>query len=70
MYTAVVDGGTYDASEEARALNLEGVTATEQKRQEEALRAFAAAIALAPSWPAPYNNRAQLYRLLRKEQGK
>lgn len=59
-----------DWSDEVQALNIAGVTATEQNKKEEALAAFAQAIAMEPSYPAPYNNRAQLYRLMRQEDGK
>jgi len=50
----------------ARERNSEGVQATEAGRHQEALRAFQEAIQTEPSWGAPYNNRAQLYRIMRR----
>jgi len=52
---------------EARRLNTLGVTATEAGRHEEALQHFREAISLEPEWGAPFNNRAQLYRILRRD---
>jgi len=55
-------------NELARQKNAEGVEATEAGRQQEALAAFQQALQLEPSWGALYNNRAQLYRIMRRDE--
>jgi len=65
---AVLAGeGDEGVGEEARALNGAGVKAGEKGDKGAALEAFGAAIAQEPKWAAPYNNRAQVYRLMRRD---
>lgn len=63
----VEDDSTNVGGPKARELNSTGVAAAEAGQNDEALKALSDAIAEAPDWAAPYNNRAQLYRLLRQE---
>ena len=61
--------GDLSVTPEAKELNSQAVRATEDGRKDDALEAFERAIRISPNWAALYNNRAQLYRLMRKEQG-
>lgn len=54
----------------SKNLELEGVELTEAGKLDEALEKFDAAIAVSSQRPSPYNNRAQLYRFLDKDECK
>jgi tetratricopeptide (TPR) repeat protein len=56
--------------EEAAQLELQAIRLTEQKspQLQDAVRLLTQAIALAPEYPSPYNNRAQVYRLLGEQE--
>jgi len=65
---AVLAGeGDAEVPAAARGSNAEGVAAARRGDKAAALAAFGAAVAAAPQWAAPYNNRAQLYRLMRRD---
>lgn len=51
----------------SKNLELEGVELTEAGKLDEAIGKFDEAIEVSPQRPSPYNNRAQLYRLLEKD---
>lgn len=51
----------------SKGLELEGVKLTEAGKMDEALQKFNEAIGIAQHRPSPYNNRAQLYRFLEKD---
>lgn len=55
---------------ESKQLELEGVKFTEAGKFDEALSKFNEAIAVATDRPSIYNNRAQLYRFLQKDDRK
>jgi hypothetical protein len=52
----------------SKALEVEGVTLTEAAKLPEALEKFNASIEIAVNRPSPYNNRAQLYRFMEKDE--
>lgn len=45
----------------AKRLEMEAVKVAEQGRMEDALTLLTQAMALAPHYPSPYNNRAQVH---------
>lgn len=47
----------------AKEMEVEAVRAAEGGRLEEALQLLTTAITMAPAYPSPYNNRAQVHRL-------
>lgn len=51
----------------SKYLEVEGVELSEAGKFEEALKKFNESIEVAKDRPSPYNNRAQLYRFLEKE---
>nr|CAD2175689.1 unnamed protein product [Meloidogyne enterolobii] len=51
---------------ESEIQNLEGVKLAEEEKMEEALEKFNNAIEICPQNPSVYNNRAQLYLLMKK----
>lgn len=51
----------------SKALEVEGVQLTEAGNLDEALQKFNESIKIAELRPSPYNNRAQLYRFLKKD---
>lgn len=51
----------------SKGLELEGVKLTEAGKMDEALEKFNEAIEIAQHRPSPYNNRAQLYRFLERD---
>ena len=55
--------------QKSRQLERDGVQAAEDGKHEEALRLFTEAITTAPQRASPYNNRAQLYRLMHRNDG-
>ena len=48
-------------------LEVEGVTLTESGKLDEALDKFSESIKISDRRPSPYNNRAQLYRFMEKD---
>ena len=60
-----------DSEESKRSQQLErdGVQAAEAGNHEEALRLLTEAVVTAPQRPSPYNNRAQVYRLMHRKEG-
>jgi hypothetical protein len=67
--TDVTDDDEEDTDEniQSRTLELEGVKLTEEGKLNEALEKFNKSIKIAHTRPSPYNNRAQLYRFLEKD---
>lgn len=61
------EGNSPEISESKR-LEVEGVNCTESGELEVALEKFNRSIEIASRRPSAYNNRAQLYRLLDKDQ--
>lgn len=55
---------------ESMKLEAEAVAAAENKEFENALELFQKSINIAPLRAAPYNNRAQTYRLMENDDGK
>lgn len=62
------DEGSSPEILESKRLEVEGVNATESGELEVALEKFNESIRVASQRPSAYNNRAQLYRLLDKDQ--
>lgn len=54
-------------AQEAKLLEMKGIQASEQENYEDALLHFTKAIALAPHIASSYNNRAQAFRLLKRD---
>jgi hypothetical protein len=54
----------------SKALEVEGVELTEAAKLEEALEKFNKSIEISRNRPSPYNNRAQLYRFMEKDDRK
>lgn len=54
----------------SKTLEVEGVKLTEAGKLDDALRNFTESIAVATHRPSPYNNRAQLYRFMEKDDRK
>ncbi|KAL1138276.1 hypothetical protein AAG570_009965, partial [Ranatra chinensis] len=54
----------------AKELELKGVRAAEKGELPAAVEFFTCAIRMAPNRPSGYNNRAQAYRLMHREQDK
>jgi tetratricopeptide (TPR) repeat protein len=52
------------AVDERKVLEVEAIRLAEEKRYEEALQRLTAAVKVSPSHPSPYNNRAQVLRLM------
>jgi len=61
------DEGSSEEIVKSKTLELEGVNLSEAGKLDEALVKFNEAILIATSRPSPYNNRAQLYRFLKKD---
>lgn len=61
------DEGNSDAILSSKRFELEGVKLAEAGIFDEAMNKFNESIALAGQRPSPYNNRAQLYRLMEKD---
>lgn len=61
------DEGNSDEVLSSKKLELEGVQLSEAGKLEEALIKFNESIKIAPSRPSTFNNRAQLYRFLEKD---
>ena len=61
------DEGNSEAVQSSKRYELEGVTLTEKGKFDEALMKFNESISIATERPSPYNNRAQLYRFLKKD---
>lgn len=64
------DEGSSEEIIKSKQLELEGVKLTEDGKFEEALLKFNESLALAVHRPSIYNNRAQLYRFLQKDDRK
>ena len=65
QYKVEEDEAVLDKDEEevvcgVKEVELEGVRAAEGGRLEEAVELLTRAITMAPSYPSPYNNRAQV----------
>jgi len=65
----VVDAeeGNSASVQTSKKLEVEGVHLTEAGKLEEALEKFNESIRVAPERPSPFNNRAQLYRFMEKD---
>lgn len=61
------DEGSSERILRSKEFEIEGVRLSESGKLEEALGFFNQAIDKAPRRPSPYNNRAQLYRLMDKD---
>ncbi|CAG9786551.1 unnamed protein product [Diatraea saccharalis] len=61
---------TTDLDKQASALCSQGVRLAETGKQEEALVLLSQGIELAPGRPAAYNDRAQLLRLMQRDDGR
>lgn len=62
------DEDNSEANLASKNLEIEGVELTEKAQFDGALEKFNAAIEIAPKRPSPYNNRAQLFRFLKKDE--
>lgn len=62
------DEGNSEEIVKSKALELEGVALTEAGKLQEALEKFNESIQIAQQRPSPYNNRAQLYRFMEKDE--
>jgi hypothetical protein len=54
----------------SKSLEVEGVKLTEAGKLDDALRKFNESVEIASQRPSPYNNRAQLYRFMEKDERK
>lgn len=59
--------GDSDEVLSSKTLEIEGVKLTEAGKFQEALEKFKESIEVAENRPSPYNNRAQLYRFMEKD---
>lgn len=55
--------------QKSKLFEIEGIKLAEQEKYDEALQQFNESIKMAPHRPSAWNNRAQAYRLIEKDDG-
>jgi len=69
LFTTIEDDSREDSPDVKKAKEFEkqGVTLAESGNIDNALEMFNNAVSASPTWPSAYNNRAQAFRLMRRD---